>query len=217
MTDDKDKQQHVIDFLSEEAREMSEEIGDAQVTALARDELEKEERDALLKKLARSPDAVQRYRHAMDRQVDATSAKWKPILKDYRIAASVLLVAVFVSFVWQPTLEEPTYRGTALRTAVPADNGVLESLPDHFAWGRQPGAERYRVLLHTESLGVVWTSDWTSESVLDVSLPGTVAEAAKSGESERFYWIVETDGASAARRIGPFWFPYGLKLTGIDR
>ena len=116
-------------------------------------------------------------------------------------ASAYLLVPV------DPVADPPAdvRRGASVSGLSPADDAVVDRVPEGFAWPAQLGATGYRIRLFDARAELVWQSGPLDSS--EASLPPEVLRLFESPGS--YSWTVEVEGSVRKSRLGPFSFHVG--------
>lgn len=138
---------------------------------------------------------------AKGRSSERRMNRWLPA--GVGLAASLLLAVSL----WQLApieSESEGHRRTATEDsdAWPSGNRVLSAEPQEFRWVSQPGAERYRITIYNNAAESLWQSAWLVEARADAPDVADVMFA----NGSRYFWVVEIDGATQKRTLGPYWF-----------
>lgn len=188
-------------------------LDDLEIAALATGELTGSEREDALRRLIRSPEAVEKYRILTELHVAAGAIR-EPRLGNatmYGVAATVVIAvligAAAISPLWDVFDRYPSdsVRTPVAYTVTPGDNALLDQFPLTFEWPEVPGAQRYRVRLFDAAAEQIWLSQWSN--VPELAFEGDQRLALDTGT--RFFWVVEIEGRASQREIGPFWFSTG--------
>ena len=175
---------------------------DEELAKLVIGELSAAEREDVVARMLRSPEAIEKHKvlealHAEARQQPAPRRRWYGVAA---VAASVLLAIS----VWQflPEQQPGGIRSDVPSAGSPSGNVVLTDSPTEYLWASEPGAIRYRVELFNNAGDALWESEWTE----DAQVEAPSADLLQLDSGARYFWIVHVEGATARQSLGPYWF-----------
>ncbi len=170
---------------------------DEALTALLLGELEGSARDAVVRQLLASPDAVERYRLLKELHQAARPPR-RASLPFLSGIAACLAVAVSLLVLWPIDSDLPVVRGgsDAVR---PSEWAALDQEPTSLTWGAGGFSAPYRVQMYSQSGALLWESGEVKEPRYTL----TEEQRQLLSEDEEFFWVVRS---SSGDQRGPYWF-----------
>ncbi len=115
------------------------------------------------------------------------------------VAAALGVVAIGLWSTVQPP-EDDTLRGSSGGSVVPSSGATLSTPPERFDWEDQSGATGYRLTLRTADARVLWQSQTSYDSHVEVP------QSVRFANGATYLWTVQYEGPVISGSLGPFSF-----------